>query len=107
MKSKLTDEVKPMKEKVDISLHPKKTYMYIIVGADKVRMMTINDNDVILNADGGSECPLESILRKNSITLDDLQKWKIESIKLVEMTNEDERVLYDFEPNHIAKLLQA
>lgn len=96
-----------MEEILDLRLHPTKTYMYIIEGAEKIRTMTISDGDVVTNAEGKTECPLISILRKNSITVDELKKWKIESIRLIEMTNDNEKILYEFDSDSIARLLQV
>lgn len=96
-----------MGEKLDITMHPNKTYMYVLEGAEKVRMMTIDIKDVVKTTDGFMECPLDLILSKNKVTTDDLKKWRIESIRLVEIAVNSEKVLCEIDSSRIPDLLQA
>lgn len=95
-----------MKEESKITLHPLKSLMIVLIGTEKVITLTVDENDLVMNADGEIDCPMETTLRKNKITAETMNQWGIESVRLVEMTSEKEKVLYDFEPEVVLDLLQ-
>lgn len=95
-----------MKEESKITLHPLKSLMIVLIGTEKVITLTVDENDLVMNADGEIDCPMETTLRKNKITAENIDQWEIESVRLVEMTSEKEKVLYDFEPEVVLDLLQ-
>ncbi|SFB99553.1 hypothetical protein SAMN04488102_102137 [Alkalibacterium subtropicum] len=96
-----------MKEESKITLHPSKTLMIVMTGTEKEITLTVDENDLVRNAEGELDCPMEVTLKKNKISGETIDQWGIESIRLVEMTNMEENVLYEFEPEVIIDLLQV
>lgn len=54
---------------------PGDQYFYIIKGKKENIILEIDPRDVISNADGDLDCPLDGVLRKNNYTLNDLNVW--------------------------------
>lgn len=68
-------------------------YKYIIKGQDKLIVLDVDPRDVIQNADGELDCPLDTVLRRNQYSLTDLNNWNVQTIEFVEIINDTETVL--------------
>lgn len=75
------------------------SYKYVLSGLDKEFVLNIDENDIIQNADGELDCPLETVLRKNHYSFTDLTKWNIQTIHFVEIVNEVETSLRQIDLN--------
>lgn len=58
-------------------------YAYVLVKQDTDIELEISQEDFILNADGEIDIPLEIILRKNHLTLNDLYMMNIQKLLFV------------------------
>lgn len=79
-----------MKER-EIVIETKQSYRYIIEGPGKLIVLKVEEEDTIVNADGEIDCPLESILRKNKLSRNDLLNWEIERIVFIEASEHNQR----------------
>lgn len=94
-----------MQEKSKFSIHSLEFLLIVMIGKDKIITLAIDDNDIVANADGELDCPLETTLRRNNITVDKISKWEIEKFQIVAMTSEQEEVLYEFGADVVTDLL--
>lgn len=74
-------------------------YQYVLKGRDGDIVLDIDEKDIIQNADGELDCPLDTVLRKNNHSFSDLTEWQIQSIHFIERVNEEESVLQSIELN--------
>ncbi|GAA0363616.1 hypothetical protein GCM10008932_15110 [Alkalibacterium iburiense] len=74
-------------------------YQYVLKGRDGDILLDIDERDIIQNADGELDCPLDTVLRKNNHSFSDLAEWNIQSIHFIERVNEEENVLRSIELN--------
>ncbi|MFL2099477.1 hypothetical protein [Desemzia sp. FAM 23991] len=58
-------------------------YAYVLIKCDAEIELEIDQEDFILNADGEVDIPLEKILRKNDLTLNDLYLMNIQKLLFV------------------------
>ena len=58
-------------------------YVYVLVKNDTEIELKIDQEDFILNADGELDIPLEMILRKNHLTLNDLYTMNVQKLLFV------------------------
>lgn len=58
-------------------------YVYVLVKSDTEIELEIDQEDFLLNADGEMDIPLEMILRKNNLTLNDLYNMNIQKLLFV------------------------
>ncbi|API89508.1 hypothetical protein BKP56_09690 [Marinilactibacillus sp. 15R] len=72
--------------------YKKNTYKYIIECKSMQITLTVDNNDIIHNADGDIDCPLETVLRKNNFTLYELKNWGLVNIQFIEIINEEETI---------------
>jgi len=94
------------KMKQNVKIQQKKTYMYVIEGETWTRTFTLDDRDEVINEEGERDCPLENVLRRNHLSLNDLKDWGAVKIQLVERTKETEKVLYEMDADHESGLLK-
>ncbi|MER2063506.1 MAG: hypothetical protein ABS873_02540 [Alkalibacterium sp.] len=94
-----------MKEQSKFLRHPLGTLLIVLTGKEKIITLTVDENDIVTNADGELDCPLETTFRRNQITAGDIEEWEIETIQLIEMTKEQENVLYEFDADTVVNLL--
>lgn len=94
-----------MQEKSRIKIHPLNFLLIVMIGKDKIITLAIDDNDIVTNADGELDCPLETTMRRNNITVEKIRQWEIETFQLIAMTNDDEEVLYEFDADIVIDLL--
>ena len=73
----------------------------------KIVTLIVDERDIILNADGEMECPLETTLRKNNITIEIIREWAVERIQLIEMTSIIEKTIYEFDIEKTLTLIQG
>ncbi|SFJ83193.1 hypothetical protein SAMN04488569_100122 [Marinilactibacillus piezotolerans] len=81
-----------MRETKPTNNYPSNKYKYVIECKSMQITLTVDNNDIIHNADGDIDCPLETVLRKNHFTLYELKKWGLVSIHFVEIANEEETI---------------
>lgn len=62
-------------------------YVYILVKNDTEIELEIDQEDFILNADDELDIPLEMILRKNHLTLNDLYTMNVQKLLFVRKDN--------------------
>lgn len=67
-----------------LTVSPKK-YVYIIKGKNENIALEVDERDVIINADGEIDCPLDMVLRKNNYTFNHLNEWDAREISFVEI----------------------
>lgn len=102
-----SDGVTAMKEKSRIRIHPSHTLMIVMVGEEKVITLTVDEKDIVLNADGELDCPFETTIRRNLITVEDIQEWRVEKIQLVQKTKNQETLILEFDAETVLDLLIA
>ncbi|WP_413526916.1 hypothetical protein [Marinilactibacillus psychrotolerans] len=71
-----------------VKLSQEKEFKYIIEGKTVLITLSVDNNDAICNADGNIDCPLETVLRKNNFTLQELRKWELIDIRFVKIIDD-------------------
>ena len=61
------------------------SYAYILEGKNSCDTLLVDEEDLIENADGILDCPLDSVLRKNKLSLSDLNDMKTTRLLFVEL----------------------
>lgn len=61
------------------------SYAYILEGKNRCDTLPVDEEDLIENADGILDCPLDSVLRKNKLSLSDLNDRKTEKLLFVKL----------------------
>lgn len=96
-----------MKEIKQISQIQEKEYKFIIEGKTVFITLTVDSEDVFHNADGNIDCPLETVLRKNNFTLNELSTWGIVNIRLVRLLDERELIINQIESTLLLELVNS
>lgn len=86
-----------MRDFEQVQQFPEKEYKYIIEGKTVLISLTVDNNDIIYNADGNIDCPLETVMRKNNYTFSELSRWGIVAIRFVRILDETEITLNKIE----------
>ena len=68
-------------------------YVYIVKGRNKNVALEVDTRDVIVNADGEIDCPLDTILRKNNYTFNHLNEWDAREITFLHVVNDESTIL--------------
>lgn len=76
-----------------------KQYFYIVKGKDKTIRLDIENSDVLVNADGVLDCPIDTVLRKNNYTFDDLNSWIAKEIQFIVVKDGVDRILHTIHLN--------
>ncbi|WP_407372282.1 hypothetical protein [Carnobacterium sp.] len=61
------------------------SYAYILEGKNSCDTLLVDEEDLIENADGILDCPLDSVLRKNELSLSDLNDMKTTKLIFVKL----------------------
>jgi len=76
------------KEQSEDSLNEQKEkYVYVVKGTKENVALDVDSRDVILNADGDIDCPLDVVLRKNNFTFNHLNEWDAREINFLRVAN--------------------
>lgn len=67
------------------------SYAYILEGKNVCNTLPVDEEDLIENADGILDCPLDGVLRKHKLSLSDLNTMK--TTKLLFVKVEDKRTI--------------
>lgn len=62
-------------------------YAYVLVNTDDEVELQVDKEDFIQNADGDVDIPLELVLRKNQLSLSDLNRMNIQKCLFIRRTN--------------------
>jgi len=65
----------------------------LIKGRNQTIRLDVENADVLINADGMIDCPIDTVLRKNEYTFNDLNSWSAEEIQFILIRNDDEQIL--------------
>jgi len=65
----------------------------VIKGRNQTIRLDVENADVLINADGMIDCPIDTVLRKNEYTFNDLNSWSAEEIQFILIKNDDEQIL--------------
>lgn len=76
-----------------------KQYFYIVKGKDKTIRLDIENSDVLVNADGVLDCPIDTVLRKNNYTFDDLNSWIAKEIQFIVVKDGVDQILHTIHLN--------
>lgn len=90
-----------------VKLSQEKEYKYIIEGKTVLITLSVDNKDIICNADGNIDCPLETVLRKNNFTLQELRKWGLIDIRFVKMIDDQEIIISQIECGFALSSLQV
>ena len=60
-------------------------YAYILEGKNLCNTLPVDEEDLIENADGILDCPLDGVLRKNKLSLSDLNDRKTKKLLFVKL----------------------
>ena len=82
-----------MANKSHTLLTPEDQYLYIIKGTKENIVLEIDPRDVILNADGELDCPLDVVLRKNNYTFNHLNEWDAREINFIRIHEDETKIL--------------
>ncbi len=66
----------------------------MIIGRDETIQLDVEESDVLVNADGVLDCPIDTVLRKNNYTFDDLNSWLAKEIQFIMIKNDVEQILH-------------
>ncbi|MGB7366874.1 hypothetical protein [Carnobacterium jeotgali] len=67
------------------------SYAYILEGKNVCNTLPVDEDDLIENADGILDCPLDGVLRKHKLSLSDLNTMKMTKLLFVKV--EDKRTI--------------
>lgn len=70
-----------------------KKYTYVVKAQDKIVHLKVENADVLINADGEIDCPLDGVLRKNGYSIYDLLSWNTKKIDFIVTTNSVEQLI--------------
>lgn len=71
-------------------------YRYVIEckqPENSIIILDVAQDDIILNADGEMDCPLDTVLRKNNYTIDDLTKHQCDQAHFVRAAGSERIIL--------------
>ncbi|SFH74775.1 hypothetical protein [Pisciglobus halotolerans] len=77
----------------------KETYAYVIEGNEMKKTFSVCRNDIIENADGEIDCPLDAVLSKHHLTFGDLNGLSPTRALFVKYEGEQETVLNEISLN--------
>ena len=66
----------------------------MVIGRDETIQLDVEESDVLVNADGVLDCPIDTVLRKNNYTFDDLNSWLAKEIQFIMIKNDVKQVLH-------------
>ncbi|WP_407370274.1 hypothetical protein [Carnobacterium sp.] len=55
----------------------------MIYGKYQTIKLDVEESDVLINADGVLDCPIDTVLRKNEYTFNDLNSWMAKEIQFI------------------------
>lgn len=76
-----------------------KQYFYIVKGKHKTIRLEIENSDVLINADGVIDCPIDTVLRKNNYAFDDLNSWIAKEIQFIVVKDGVDHILHTIHLN--------
>ncbi|WP_034536921.1 hypothetical protein [Carnobacterium inhibens] len=66
----------------------------MVIGRDETIQLDVEESDVLVNADGVLDCPIDTVLRKNNYTFDDLNSWLAKEIQFIMIKNDVEQIIH-------------
>lgn len=66
----------------------------MVIGRDETIQLDVEESDVLVNADGVLDCPIDTVLRKNNYTFDDLNSWLAKEIQFIIIKNDVEQIIH-------------
>jgi len=77
-----------MSNDIDVTYNRPVYYKYNVVCNNKTVVLNVENTDLIYNADGEVDCPLDVVLRKNQYSFQDLMNWGSKYLHFVEIDGE-------------------
>jgi len=71
----------------------KKRFIYVLQMPTESKELFIRDNEIIENADGELDCPLDSILKRYHLEWDDLFRMNVGTVILLQEDIEERKVI--------------
>ena len=71
----------------------------MVIGRDETIQLDVEESDVLVNADGVLDCPIDTVLRKNNYTFDDLNSWLAKEIQFIMIKNDVEQIIHGISLN--------
>jgi len=65
----------------------------VIHGKYQTIKLDVEESDVLINADGVLDCPIDTVLRKNKYTFEDLNNWLAKEVQFIMEHNGSESVI--------------
>ena len=65
----------------------------MIHGKYQTIKLDVEESDVLINADGVLDCPIDTVLRKNKYTFEDLNNWLAKEVQFIMEHNGSESVI--------------
>lgn len=78
-----------------------KKFLYVIETDTESRELCIEEDEVIENADGEIDIPLDFVLSKYKMNLEDLFKMKVATVSLVEEESSDRKLIRSISFEHL------
>lgn len=69
------------------------SYAYILEGKNICNTLPVDEEDLIENADGILDCPLDGVLRKHKLSLSDLNEMKTTKLLFVKLEGKQTIIL--------------
>ncbi|WP_027108114.1 hypothetical protein [Lacticigenium naphthae] len=70
-------------------------FKYILIGNKATIELAVDHTDVLVNADGDLDCPLDTVLRKNDYSLTHLNEWQAKVIRFVKVFRNQEEIIHE------------
>ncbi|GEK92154.1 hypothetical protein [Alkalibacterium kapii] len=64
-------------------------YRYLIVCREKTVELEVMNQDILYNADGELDCPLDMVLHKNGYSFNDLMAWDAKEIHFIRQSKDE------------------
>lgn len=82
-----------MEESSSLLIDVESRYLLTVIGKQKQIDLVVDEEDLIQNADGEIDCPVDVVLRKNGYTFKAFNDWDARRILFIRRKREEEEIL--------------
>ncbi|WP_027109212.1 hypothetical protein [Lacticigenium naphthae] len=79
----------------------KMVYIYTLESETSTQELPVDEEDVLTNADGELDCPLDRVLRKNHLEIKDLFRMGVSTVSLDELNCSQRRRVHSISFKHL------
>ncbi|GEK92114.1 hypothetical protein [Alkalibacterium kapii] len=76
-------------------------FIYVIETASESKELLVREHEVIENADGEMDCPLDIILRRYNMTWEDLFQMQVKTVSFIQHGSDKRKVIHSISFEHL------